>query len=258
MAAYKAVAVKATIDFSGQNLAIFKDYRQLDPSEKVNLSYWIGMVFTALLAKELLEVKQLLHASCLNPQRMVMTNSSSRSLADLVGRDSHLKWHVLEAKGRQGKPTQPERRKWKAQANTIDLIGGRTPETRSFCIAKIGSVLSAELVDPDGDAGTYEIMFPSQGEDIVLIEAYYGALRDVLAQSSFQISRSNMSFTLTRIAYDAVEQRHVFIGMESNCYNRILEKELPSDILPVKGDDFYLSADGIIVLTSVKCDPISN
>ena len=258
MATYKAVAVKASIDFSGTNLSIFDDYRRLDPSEKVNLSYWIGMVFTALLAKELLGVKQLLHAACFEQQPIVRTNPLSKSLADLVGRESNGGWHVLEAKGRQNKLSPSGRVDCKNQAKTIGLIGGHTPLTRSYCVALVKRTLSVELVDPEGEKGTYDIVFQRSGEDPELLEAYYGSLRDVLAQSSFDVLRGELSFILTRIAFDAVDQRHVFVGMESNCYNGIKGNKLPDGIRPVKGSDFYLGADGIVTLTSAKCDPTSD
>ena len=258
MATYRYAAINASIDFSTTNLSCFDAYGKLDPSEKVNLSYWIGMVFCTLLAKELLGVVQLINAACFTQQSVILTNPMSKSLADLIGRDSNKQWHILEAKGSQIRPSQPKRLEWTKQAKTIRLIGTQAPLTRSYSIALIKQILSAELVDPEGEKGTCDIVFLPSSEDLALLEAYYGPLREVLEQSSFQISRDGLSFILTRIAFDVIEQRHVFIGMESNCYNRILEDKLPGDILPVKGDDFYLGADGIIVLTSAKCDPISN
>ncbi len=78
------------------------------------------MVFTAVLARELLGVKQLLHAACFSKHRVGTTDPTSKSLADLVGRDSTGDWHVFEAKGRQRRATAPDRTKWKAQSNTIN------------------------------------------------------------------------------------------------------------------------------------------
>ena len=258
MATYKAVAVKATMDFSQTNLSGFSAYRQLDPSEKTNLSYWIGMVFTALLAKELVKVEQLLHAACFKQRRIGKTNPASKSLADLVGRDANKDWHVLEAKGRQNKPTAQNKTAWKMQCQTINRIGGKTPKTHSFCIAMVGSIYRAELEDPDGKTGSIEIEFGRAGEDQDLLEAYYGPLRDVLKQSSFDISRGNLNFVLARIAYDAVTNRHVFVGMEQSAFVSIVNNQIPHNIRPLTGPDFYFGSDGIVTLTSDQCVPVSD
>ena len=109
MAAYKGIAMMATMDFSRAALSCFPEYKKLDPSEKNNLSYWIGMVITALSAREFLKVDQLLHAACFHLNSITLTDIESKSLADLVGHDGDTHWHVLEAKGRQNKPSDLEK-----------------------------------------------------------------------------------------------------------------------------------------------------
>lgn len=255
MAAYKAVATKASIDFSKTYLASFPAYRHLDPSEKTNLSYWIGMVFTALLARELIGVSQVLHAACFKQRRIVKKDSSSRSLADLVGRDTDTDWHVFEAKGRQKRASELERDKWKAQSKTIRLIGGREPVTRSVCVAMIKAIYHAEFEDPEGDEGTVDIEFGRSGENDTLREIYYGSLRDVLNQNPLEISREPLTFVLTRVAFDAVTGKHVFIGMEKDAFETVVHGDIPKGYRPIKGTDFYLGPDSIVILTSEGCVP---
>src|SRR4051794_11540033 len=50
LAVYRAIAVVCVLDFSQNDLQTLPEYADLEASEKTNLSYWIGMAFTAMAA----------------------------------------------------------------------------------------------------------------------------------------------------------------------------------------------------------------
>lgn len=63
LAAYKALAIKAAVDFTGTELARPAEYVLMDPSEKANISFWTGMTFASLVANDILNIPWLWHAT---------------------------------------------------------------------------------------------------------------------------------------------------------------------------------------------------
>lgn len=99
-------------------------YRNLDPSEKGAVSYFIGLTMCKLFAERFLDVPWLLHLdvyrSQLNPVLL-----RGRSRPDLVGQSLGGDWVVFESKGRTSGPTQNDKDKAKVQARRLTHVKGK-------------------------------------------------------------------------------------------------------------------------------------
>jgi len=149
----------------------------LDPSDRSQLTYKQGMVFTKLVAEELLDVPWLANVDELKRQRVVQTKNGTDERGDLVGRGNNGSWHVLEAKGRTSRFDANLIQKAKRQAANITHVQGRPPDTTSACISCLWEVPIRVLLDdpepePEGAAHAHRLKF----DESRLWEQYYGAL----------------------------------------------------------------------------------
>ena len=248
LAAYKALAIKCAIDFTGTSLTRPSAYQRMDQSEKANISYWTGMTFSALIADELLNVTRLVHASAFGRMRLVRVNPKSRRLADLVGQDPSGAWHVIEAKARQAKPTDEDRNKWKKQAETVKTIDKCKPVTNSYSLACVGDTYSAELVDPSMEDQDFFITIDF--EENALIKGYYEPIVYWLSERTTTIKREGMRLIMKLAGFDPADNEFIFLGLEENVLDSIRRNVLPERIYSADISDAYIGTDGIAVITS--------
>lgn len=247
-AIYKALAIITAIDFSRISLTRTLKYSHLDPTEKANISYWIGMTFSALIADALLDVTHLVHATTFSHLRLARINPKSRSLADLVGQEPSGKWHVIEAKARQNRPSNKDENKWKKQAKTISSVDGNRPATSSYSFTGVKSQLFAEFVDP---------IFEEQEEAITidfaenaLIKGYYGPMIEWLSQGTTVAEYEGRRFILKLAGYDAAQNQFIFLGLEENALNSINKGILPERMEALESQKAYIGSDSVIVVYS--------
>ena len=89
--------------------------RNLDPTEKGMVNYFLGMTFCKLLSEKLLNAPWLLHLDVFRPQLDV--ELCGRSRPDLIGQESGMtKWYGFECKGRVSRPDSNTKTKAKDQA----------------------------------------------------------------------------------------------------------------------------------------------
>lgn len=239
-ASYKALAAKSSIDFTRADLELAVGYRNLEPTEKANLSYWTGMTFASLLADHFLKIPRLLHAS--SYAGLVRRDPSSKVLADLIGQDPTGGWHVLEAKARESVRTKG-RDAWKRQAMSIASINANSPVTQSYALARIGRVLRAELVDPSSD-DTHGIELElSEAE---FLDTYYRPIRRWVSEGT-RITREGHEMRVRLAAFDAADSEFVWIGLAASRISQELEGQAGGDL---EFEDVYLGTDGIVVATS--------
>lgn len=131
-------------------------YRNLDPSEKGAVSYFIGLMMCKLFAERFLDVPWILHLdvyrSQLNPVLL-----RGRSRPDLVGQSLGGDWVVFESKGRTSGPTQDDKDKAKVQARRLTHVNGARI---AYGVALFSHFYRGELKvhwqDPKPDEGTEE------------------------------------------------------------------------------------------------------
>jgi hypothetical protein len=248
LASYKALAIKCAVDFTGTSLTRPAGYKQMDPSEKANISYWTGMTFSAIIADELLLVSRLVHASTFYRNNLVKVNIKSRSLADLVGQDSKGAWHVVEAKGRQADPSNQDRVDWKKQATTIKTIKGIYPSTRSYCFTKVEDIYSAEFVDPEDNETNYGVSIDF--ENSAMIGGYYGVLVDWLKDDAINFVSDDTRLIIKLAGFDPTDREYIYLGLTHKALNSLKENTLPACIGPLETADSYVGSDSISITTS--------
>lgn len=253
LAAYRAMAIRCVLDFGQATLVPHAQYRRLESTEKVNLSYWIGMTFTAFAADHILGVPRTIHALQGN-QTIRRANPKSKSLADLIGQDAGAGWHVLEAKGRQTAPSAQDRIDWKDQSQTILSINGAAVSTRSYCVGLLKNPCRIELEDPPSNPPrrpvNLTISLGAFGYE------YYRPYIDFLQQGSSVITRQNRKFRVKPIMFDPISQEYIYTGLESIYYT--LEEDSADfrfKVGAIDEPDFYCGSDGIVV--AAHKDPCS-
>lgn len=177
------VAGRGALKSHQGDLGLRRLNHDLDQSERSPLSYKQGMVFTKLVAEELLDVPWLANVDALRRNGDVETATGTEERGDLVGRGQDGTWHVLEAKGRTHGIDRTLIAKAKRQAANIVRVRQRTPETTSACISCLGEVPIRVLLDdpepepkPEGDEREQVLNF----EEGRLWGQYYGGLASYL------------------------------------------------------------------------------
>lgn len=110
---------------SGGRLLMTEAFKNLDPSEKGAINYFLGMVFCKLFSAKLLDTPWLLHLDVfrddLEPELL-----SGHSRPDLVGHQCGTdEWHSFESKGRIKSPSEQTKRDAKSQADRLISVGGK-------------------------------------------------------------------------------------------------------------------------------------
>jgi hypothetical protein len=148
-------------------------YKNLDPTEKGAISYFLGMTFCKLFSSRLLSTPWLLHLDVF--KSTIPTSVLGRSRPDLFGKQTRSgDWLSFETKGRASKPSAPDRTKAKTQATRLVSVNG------SPCTLHIGSfaffandALHFHWIDPPSDPKK-PIEVPEIGD---AWRFYYGPVR---------------------------------------------------------------------------------
>lgn len=239
LAAYRAMAVRCVLRFNQPTLQRLVPYKELEGTEKVNLSYWIGMTIAAVAADDLLGVPRLTHAS--KHSGILKVNPKSRRLADLVGQDGPGGWHVIEAKGRQDATQPADEADYKAQATTVKTINGVAPTTTSFSVAFIRKTISAKVVDPPSAGGGVDLRIdPAEFTDL-----YYQPFREFIGRARPNFRHGNRAFVVRPISYDPIDRVYVYVGLEE----RFLQ-DSSGTVQAIDDPSVYVGRDGVAVVTS--------
>jgi hypothetical protein len=176
---YRCVMLYANLaeDASGSLIAS-PAFRDLDPSEKTSVSYFIGLTTAKLSAEVLFSVPWLMH---LDRYRSLNPVLKGRSKPDLVGRNTLSDWLVMEAKGRSNKAEKGLMKKAKTQTKELERIDGVVPALRVAMVAQFDpNILSVVLEDPPGgDGGVNFNISPN-----TFIRDYYQPFVDFLDNAS--------------------------------------------------------------------------
>jgi hypothetical protein len=98
-------------------------FKQMDPTEKGAINYFIGLIICKLFAAKLLDAPWALHLDVFK-KSLSPTLLTGRSRPDLVAQSaSSQQWHAFECKGRASVPGEKEKRKAKDQACRLTHIG---------------------------------------------------------------------------------------------------------------------------------------
>ena len=132
-------------------------FKALDGSEKVMISYLIGMATAKIVAERKCKIRWLMHLDIYSKSKkpysspsyeVTMVPDSSRR-PDFIGKDVSGKWGVFEAKGRSGAAGDPIRKSAKEQTRMLKDINGIMPTWRLATISQFKRKgLEIDIVDP--------------------------------------------------------------------------------------------------------------
>lgn len=83
------------------NLYYTDAFESLDPSEKCGVSYFMGLVFTKLLANRFYNIRYLLHYDIYKKYLVPQSVRTNAMKPDLLGLSGKGMWNVFESKGRE-------------------------------------------------------------------------------------------------------------------------------------------------------------
>lgn len=135
-------------------------YKNLDPSEKSAISYFLGLTFAKLSCSDFLSVQWLMHLDVYNglyPYDLW----KGKKRPDLFGLNQKREWIVFESKGRTGKFDKKAFEDAKKQTRNIKKIDNTYPAVRAAAeVFFQGDRLGFRIEDPpefDNDAPDLEI-----------------------------------------------------------------------------------------------------
>lgn len=125
-ALFRISAVRMTLEQTTPKARRFRRTpaaKNLDPSEKGAVNYFLGLTLCKLFAEKTLGAPWLLHLDVfrhqLNPRLL-----GGRSRPDLIGRTMAGQWVALESKGRVSPPSPDAKQKAKDQAKRVVAVNG--------------------------------------------------------------------------------------------------------------------------------------
>ena len=211
---YRSALLLANLEMSKrQKIAKSSAYRNLDPSEKSAISYFIGLTCAKLLAQELFGVSWLMHLdvyrAILRPQ---LEPGASRP--DLVGRDRSRRWLAFEAKGRSDAVARSDKNKAKGQVDQLSRVGDEPVYLGVGLISYFnsGNKLEVFLKDPPTDRG-----FSLNIDAGVLFKDYYKLFIDLVDSEYGRVER--VSFGGRHYLVKHIRESDTRIGIDQELYN---------------------------------------
>jgi len=182
---FRLSAVRMTIEQRGPRARVLKRTnasKNLDPSEKGAINYFLGLTLCKLFAEKRLRTPWLLHLDVfrhhLNPAIL-----KGRSRPDLVGLSLDGEWVAMESKGRASKPTSQDRAKAKKQAKRITAVNGTPVKWRIGGFSYFQSdVLKFHWIDPQPDGIEPEGGIRLSIQEDEVWRSYYAPILDLLGR----------------------------------------------------------------------------
>jgi hypothetical protein len=211
---YRAAILYANLKSDSDNAWLKKTsaYRQLDPSEKSAVSYFLGLTFAKLTADHFLETPWLMHLDAYR-RHFQIGPGIGKVRPDLFGESLAREWIVVEAKGRTGRFDLKAFQSAKKQTGGIGQINGKFPVTRAAVeVFFERDRLSLRIEDPpdhDESAPKLEISEPgllrSYYEPFIALTDWSPVRTDTFAGVAFTIIDIDLADFAIGIANDTLE-----------------------------------------------------
>ena len=187
-------------------------YRNLDPSEKSAVSYFLGLSFAKLAGWELFRIEWLLHADVYADELRLLTTNGLKP--DLVGESSPGEWYIFEAKGRSNGINNQLINRAKAQTAGLNTVCGSAPHLRIASITYFSNQsLNLHLEDPEEIHSQAADFYPEGGEDQFL-KNYYQPFLDILGLSDSGLAREEITLDNRRLSVVELVDADVTIGLD--------------------------------------------
>lgn len=222
-------------------------YRNLDPSEKTAISYFLGITVTKLFAEKLLNTPWLMHLDVYNSLNPVLTRGGR---PDFVGLDNRRRWIILESKGRSNGYDNNAMTDAKQQTRKLRRIDGTLPNLRAACQSYFfWNRFSVKLEDPpEYDDNAIDIKLGTKR----FLSNYYHFFNDPFLSGRTEKYNDREVF----IVYTS--ELGTSIGIDLSVLQYIREKNFDGLIGYFAQNDLYdfdndstisVGSDGIVVIT---------
>lgn len=217
--------------------------KNLDPTEKGAVSYFLGMTFCKVFASSILETPWLLHLDAFKGGFTLQ--SLGRSRPDLVGQRSTTGgWLAFETKGRASKPSADDQNKAKAQAQRVARVAGSTCEMRIGTFAYFnGDVLNFLWIDPSpGSEKSIDLPSPRDAWKF-----YYEPVQMLWLNSSEEIvdEKGNVFFSIAGMDIKIFIHRKLAVLLREGAWKRA-QSEMFDAMELLKSENFQ--SDGLRVV----------
>ena len=198
-------------------------YRNLDPSEKGSVSYFMGLTMCKLFAERFLDVAWLLHLDVYR-QQINPVLLRGRSRPDLVGHSTRGEWIVFESKGRTCGPTQNDKSKAKVQARRLTHVKGHQI---AYGVALFSYFYQDELKvhwqdpKPDDDSGEPEEPFSLEVELGDFLKHYYRPILDFIGHERLREHLESQRIII-------IEEADFSLGFEPHVLKSLLAEDYAS------------------------------
>lgn len=238
---YKKFMIESVLDEERGYLMQNALFDLLDPTEKTNISYYYGMIFTKLISRKVFDVPILIHLSLFEKlyKGAITYTGATKIRPDLIGYNSVTdKWSVWEAKGNKAGLNKALN-----QLDVINTINKKKPDLKVACAAYFDKYLKVKVIDPV-DSGEVNIIIDTNK----MYEFYYRAIFELIEGNNTKtengIISSNINLFNTRIDIGLpVEIFNCIYGQKSNELSKIVpnckemyinEKNMFSDLVYLK------------------------
>ncbi|MCF4172730.1 hypothetical protein [Vibrio sp. McD22-P3] len=143
----RSTLIWSTLKQNAKKLEKSGIYTDMDPTEKVFVSFSLGMVMSKLFALKLLGVPWLEHVANVNSS--ITTKKQTKSRPDLIGLNPRKEFVIFEAKGRTNNFDNAAQRTAKEQTKVIHKIGMSQPILRVACQSYFKNSLKVFIEDPE-------------------------------------------------------------------------------------------------------------
>jgi hypothetical protein len=245
---HKMFAMATIVEFDETGRISNSDtYYKLDQSEKVVLSYYMGMAMAKIIADRFLQVRWPVHARAMkDADRLTISPRRSRSLPDLIGQDSAGEWHVIEAKGYQKDPGKTKRSQWKKQAKKVRSIDTIPPVTKSYCLTLQQPRYSVYLVDPSGiSRSAIDISI----DPLALQKFYYAPYIDMFSEGRDIDVPDRQEILSMPMGFDFKNNKLYSIGILKRVLEQVIRNQ-PVEIPEIRVQNengTYIGSDGIVI-----------
>lgn len=223
-----------------------------DPTEKGFASYYIGNVFSKLVASKLLNIKQLVHFDLYKNSLCINTIGERRP--DFIGKNARGEWILAESKGRSKNYDDRATLSGKDQLNTIYSIDNKKPVLKYVVQTYFKSnILNLHIEDPEGNEG--EIKRINLNE-FLFEKSYYNLVIRVLYENRKTVKVIKVENSMYYYTY--LEKVKIAIGLKREIYDKYREYKLEindnfkSHILDFSNKNYYIAKDGVFIFSKIK------
>lgn len=225
---YLGAMVLSNTTNTPKGLALDDAFHALDMSEKIPISYHLGMGLTKAFSEQHLNIPWLSHISAFKnsirwngkpiaPKLILYKTKKHAREPDLIGYDSNGRPHVLESKGYSSGFSGSELQHAINQVSQVNTIAGVTPETRTACFHDLsGYAFKSRIVDPEGpDLHGLTVEWDLHSA----LESYYSIFNSLEGQLVQRQFRKHKYFVIPIIKPD------IYFGIDADVLEMLKDKK---------------------------------